>query len=98
MSNLWEKYRYKQSRQFERQNTLTRRNARHIMRLRRGPACGPAVRRHGMWHVYAICAVVGGTLLVCQVLFMLIGLGGDHVDIHAAHGDVAAAGAHHGGG
>jgi hypothetical protein len=32
-----------------------------------------------------MCAVVGGTLLVCQLLLMLIGLGGDHVDLHADH-------------
>jgi hypothetical protein len=47
-----------------------------------------------MWHVYAICAVVGGTLLVCQFLLTLVGLGGDHVDLHADHSDVAG---HHGG-
>lgn len=41
-----------------------------------------------MWNVYAICAVVGGTLLVCQLLMLLIGFGGDHVDLHADHGDV----------
>jgi hypothetical protein len=49
-----------------------------------------------MWHVYTICAVVGGTLLVCQLLLTLIGLGGDHVDLAADHADVGHASPIHG--
>jgi hypothetical protein len=31
-----------------------------------------------MENIYLVCAVVGGTFLVCQVLLSLLGLGGDH--------------------
>jgi hypothetical protein len=59
--------------------------------------------------IYLICALVGGTLLLCQVLLGLIGIGdhhdagGDHdfhdVADHGDHGDHAGHGAHgvHGG-
>lgn len=43
-----------------------------------------------MWNIYAISAVVGGTLLACQFLLALVGLGGDHVDLAGHHGDVSA--------
>ena len=52
-----------------------------------------------MWHVYLICAVIGGTLLVCQLLLTLLGLSGDHVDFGAGHDDVSvgdSTGAAHG--
>ena len=32
--------------------------------------------------VYLVCAAVGGTILVVQTLLLLIGLGGDDVDVH----------------
>jgi hypothetical protein len=35
---------------------------------------------------YMICAVVGGTILVCQFLLTLLGLGGEHGDMGGAHG------------
>jgi membrane protein implicated in regulation of membrane protease activity len=51
---------------------------------------------------FLICAVVGGTVLICQFVLTLVGLGGDHVGIdgggHDFQGDVGhdvhAGGAH----
>lgn len=34
---------------------------------------------------YTLCAVIGGTVLVCQFLLTLVGLGGDH-DVGGGHG------------
>src|SRR5690348_8804654 len=47
--------------------------------------------------VYITCAVIGGTVLLCQLLMSLLGLGGDHDigghDFHDFHaGDVHASG------
>ncbi|MFO0820310.1 MAG: hypothetical protein U1A77_20355 [Pirellulales bacterium] len=39
-----------------------------------------------MWTVFLICAVVGGSVLLCQVVLSMVGLGGHEVDI--SHGDV----------
>ena len=57
--------------------------------------------------LFLVCAVIGGTLLVCQFLFGLLGLGGHHDlggghDLHidashdVGHGDHPADDAHHG--
>jgi hypothetical protein len=46
--------------------------------------------------VYLICAVVGGTLIVCQFVLTLFGLGGDH-DVDGGgdvHGDVGGGDLH----
>ena len=43
--------------------------------------------------VYLVCAVVGGTVLVCQFVMTLLGLGGDH-DAGGDH-DVAHDAGHH---
>lgn len=44
---------------------------------------------------YLICAAIGGTLITCQFLMTLFGLGGhhdmaggDHVDVGGGHGDI----------
>jgi hypothetical protein len=42
--------------------------------------------------LFQACAAVGGTILVCQFLLSLIGLGGEHGD----HGDMAGHGHDHG--
>jgi membrane protein implicated in regulation of membrane protease activity len=34
---------------------------------------------------FLICAVVGGTVLICQFVLTLVGLGGDHVGMDGAH-------------
>lgn len=34
-----------------------------------------------MWYVYAVCAAIGGTILVCQFAMTVLGLGGDHGDL-----------------
>ncbi|HEX5104270.1 MAG TPA: NfeD family protein [Pirellulaceae bacterium] len=34
-----------------------------------------------MTWLFLICAVIGGTVLVCQFVLTLVGLGGDHVDL-----------------
>ena len=50
---------------------------------------------------FLICAVVGGTVLICQFVLTLVGLGGDHgVDIShdIAHDFAGGAGHHVGGG
>lgn len=39
-----------------------------------------------MTTAYTICAVAGGTILVCQFLLTLLGLGGDHGDVGGADG------------
>src|SRR5690348_4420159 len=40
---------------------------------------GPSVSKGPVMEtVYTVCAVVGGTILVCQVLMSLLGLGGEH--------------------
>ncbi len=56
--------------------------------------------------LFLLCAVVGGTVLICQFVLTLVGLGGDHVGMdvghdfsaHDFHGDVGhdihAGGAH----
>lgn len=42
-----------------------------------------------MYYVYLLCGVIGGTVIVCQFLMSLIGLGGDHdVGGHDGGGDV----------
>jgi uncharacterized protein (DUF2126 family) len=55
---------------------------------------------------YLICAAIGGTLIVCQFVLTLFGLGGDHDmgghdgDVGGGHGDMGghdSAGDHHGG-
>lgn len=47
--------------------------------------------------MFLICAVIGGTLIVCQFLLSLFGLGGDHDagGADAGDGDFASAGGHH---
>jgi len=50
--------------------------------------------------IFQACAIVGGTLIVCQFLLTLFGMGGDHDADHGGGGhDVGAhdAGAHDGG-
>lgn len=65
-----------------------------------------------MWTVFLICAVIGGTLLVCQFVMTLLGMGhhdmdvghdaggdagsGDTADVHGGDGDGHDAHAHHG--
>jgi hypothetical protein len=39
-----------------------------------------------MWYVYAICAAVGATILVCQFVMTLMGLGHDHGDFGGGDG------------
>lgn len=49
---------------------------------------------------YLVCAAIGGTLIVCQFLMTLFGLGGGH-DFAGDHGDVSGhgdVGGHDGGG
>jgi membrane protein implicated in regulation of membrane protease activity len=52
--------------------------------------------------IYWICAVVGGTLIVCQFVLTLMGLGGDHdvdttgADVHADMGGHDGVGHHDG--
>ena len=48
-----------------------------------------------MSYVYGICAIIGGTVMVCQFLMTLLGLAhadhgdlGGHADFDAGHGDV----------
>ena len=48
-----------------------------------------------MLNVYGICAIIGGTVMVCQFLMTLLGLAhadhgdlGGHADFDAGHGDV----------
>lgn len=46
---------------------------------------------------FLICAVVGGTILACQILMMLFGLGGHIIDMdvpHDFHGDMGSADFH----
>ena len=38
-----------------------------------------------LWTIFVICAVVGGTILVLQFLLMLIGLGGEAMDVDVPH-------------
>ena len=55
--------------------------------------------------VYLVCAVIGGTLVVCQFLLTLLGIGGDHdiggdaggADVHIADGHIGHHEAGHGG-
>ena len=55
--------------------------------------------------VYLVCAVIGGTLVVCQFLLTLLGIGGDHdiggdaggADVHIADGHMGHHEAGHGG-
>ncbi len=42
-----------------------------------------------MWYVFMICAVFGGTILVCQTILTMLGLLGDSVDTDLSH-DVGA--------
>ncbi len=45
--------------------------------------------------VYTICAIVGGVILIMQMLMTLLGIGTDHdLGFDAAHLDVGGAGAH----
>lgn len=48
---------------------------------------------------FLICAIVGGTLITCQFLMTLFGLGGHHDMAGGDHGDIAGHGGgdHHGG-
>jgi membrane protein implicated in regulation of membrane protease activity len=39
-----------------------------------------------MWYVYAICAAIGATILVCQFVMTLTGLGGEHGDFGGGDG------------
>lgn len=43
--------------------------------------------------VFSLCAVIGGTVLVCQFLMTLLGLSGDH-DLVGDHGELDDAGDH----
>lgn len=47
--------------------------------------------------LFQVCAALGGTLLVCQLVASLVGFGGDHDFDHDAHVDVAGHGHDHGG-
>jgi membrane protein implicated in regulation of membrane protease activity len=49
--------------------------------------------------VFQVCAAIGATLIVCQFLMSLSGLGGDHADGDAGHagGDHGGGADHHGG-
>lgn len=49
-----------------------------------------------MLYVYWTCAVVGGTLIVCQFLLALLGMGHHSFDTSVGH-DVHSGDAHHGG-
>ncbi len=40
------------------------------------------------YYLYLVCAALGGTVLVCQFVMTLLGLGGDH-DLAGDHGDVS---------
>jgi hypothetical protein len=54
-----------------------------------------------MFNVYLVCAAVGGTLMACQFLLSLFGLGGHHDvggDAHDAGGDLHDMGGHEMGG
>jgi len=68
----------------------------------RGFSPVPQVRGITMTSFFLICAVVGGTVLVCQFVLTLVGLGGDHgVDFahdvpHDFSGDAGHAGGAHG--
>ncbi len=45
----------------------------------------------GLDWFFLLCAIVGGTVLICQFVLTLVGLGGDHVGLdggHDFHGDV----------
>lgn len=47
--------------------------------------------------VFQVCAIVGGTLIVCQFLLTLLGMGGDHDADHSGGHDVGGHDAgHHG--
>lgn len=50
-----------------------------------------------MHTLFLFCAVLGGTLVVCQFLATLLGIGGDHDFDHGGHvgGDHDAHGGHH---
>ena len=52
-----------------------------------------------MTTVFLVCAIVGGTLLVCQFVLTLIGLGGAHgdMDFHMPHDVGGELGHSHGG-
>jgi hypothetical protein len=50
-----------------------------------------------MTTLFQICAVAGGTLLVCQLVMMLLGFG-DHHDVAVDHGGDLSHDAHSGGG
>ncbi|MFO0906219.1 MAG: NfeD family protein [Pirellulales bacterium] len=39
-----------------------------------------------MWTIFLVCAVIGGTVLVCQFTLTLLGLGGDHGGDFSSHG------------
>jgi hypothetical protein len=39
-----------------------------------------------MWYVYAICAAIGATILVCQFAMTLLGMGSDHGDFGGGDG------------
>ncbi len=39
------------------------------------------------YYLYLVCAALGGTVMVCQFVMTLIGLGGDH-DLGGDHGDI----------
>jgi len=38
-----------------------------------------------MWTMFLICAVFGGTILLCQTVLTMIGLAGDSVDVDVPH-------------
>ncbi len=51
-----------------------------------------------MWYVFMICAVFGGTILVCQTVLTMIGFMGDSVDTDVSHDIGSDAGPDVGGG
>ena len=48
-----------------------------------------------MTTIFTACAFFGGTLLICQTIMTLIGMGGDHDFGGDSHGDVGTAGFGH---
>jgi len=50
-----------------------------------------------MTTLFTICALFGGTLLICQTLLTLVGLGGDHDFAGDTHGEISLADCDHSG-
>jgi hypothetical protein len=42
-----------------------------------------------MTTIFTTCAIFGGTLLICQTIMTLLGMGGDHDSVGDVHSDVA---------